>query len=109
MKTSSPNDFGKKYLVESCQKIKIKDFISKFKIRLKESLLEAELETVGIKIELTTTKTFYNGIRFWFKCPLCQLRVGVLFKHPLSNEIGCRNCLNLDYKKHRYAGMIENN
>jgi len=107
MKTLNPNDLGKKYLVEECQKIRIEDFLKTYRDKLKELVLNSELEVLGLKIELTTSKTCYNGIRFWFKCPLCNRRAGVLFRHPLNNRIGCRKCLNLEYRKRQYKGMIE--
>jgi len=107
MKTLTLNDLGKKYLVEECQKIRIKDFLRTYRNKLKELVLTSELEVLGLKIELTTSKTCYNGIRLWFKCPLCEKRVGVLLKHPLTNKIGCRQCLNLEYRKRKYKGMIE--
>jgi len=107
MKTLNPNDLGKKYLVEECQKIRIEDFLKSYRDNLKKLVLTSELEVSGLKIELTTSKTCYNGIRFWFKCPLCKKRAGVLLKHPLTYEIGCRQCLNLEYRKRRYKGMIE--
>ena len=105
VKSLNPNNLG--LLVEECQKIKISDFLGKCKDGLKEAIIKSELEILGLKIELTTSKTCYNGIRFWFKCPLCGRRIGVLFKHPLTSAIGCRHCLKLDYRKRRYKGMIE--
>jgi len=107
MKILNPNDLGRKCLVEECQKIRIEDFLKTYRNKLKELVLASELEILGLKIELTTSKTCYNGIRFWFKCPLCKKRAGVLLKHPLTYEIGCRQCLNLEYRKRRYKGMIE--
>jgi hypothetical protein len=107
MKTLNPNDLGKKYLVEQCQKIKIDDFLKTYRGKLKELIISSELEALGFQIGLTTTKTCYNGLRYWFKCPGCDRRAGVLLKHPLSNKIGCRTCLNLEYRKRRYKGMIE--
>jgi len=107
MKTLNPIDLGKKYLVEECQKIRIEDFLRIYRAKLKELVLTSELEVLGLKINLTTSKTYYNGIRMWFVCPLCNKRVGVLFKHPLNKRVGCRTCLNLEYRKRRYKGMIE--
>lgn len=104
-----PNDLGKKYLVEECQKIRIETFLKSYRNKLKELILSYELEALGIRIELTTSKTCYNGTRFWFKCPLCEKRVGVLLKHPLTDQIGCRQCLNLEYRKRLYKGMVEQN
>jgi len=109
MKKLKSNDLGKKYLVEECQKIRIENFLKSYRNKLKELILISELEVLGIRIELTTSKTCYNGTRFWFKCPLCEKRVGVLLKHPLTDQIGCRQCLNLEYRKRLYKGMVEQN
>jgi len=109
MKTLNPNDLGRKYLVEECQKIQIEDYLKICRNKIKELIISSELETLGLKIELTTSNTHYNGIRLWFKCPLCDKRIGILYKHPVINKIGCRSCLNLEYRKTRYKGMIENN
>jgi len=107
MKTLNPNDLGKTFLVEECSKIRIEYFLRQYRDKLKERVLSSELEAQGWSIELTTSQTHYNGVRLWFKCPLCALRVGVLFRHPLNNTIGCRKCLKLEYRKRRYKGMIE--
>jgi hypothetical protein len=107
MKTLNPNDFGKTFLVEDCQKIKIDDFLRVCRVQLKKLALDVEIQTLGLKIDLATSKTCFNGTRYWFACPLCNKKVGVLFAHPISNKIGCRICLGLDYRKRRYKGMIE--
>lgn len=103
----SPNDFGRKFIVEECGKIKLTNFLKQFRGSLKEAVLNSAIEAMGIKIEMTTSQTGYGGIRYWFKCPFCRSRVGVLFRHPLTQAIGCRICLNLSYKKSRYKGMVE--
>jgi hypothetical protein len=103
-----PNDFGKKYLTEQCQKIKITDFVRESTSQLKETLINASLEAEGYDLLLNRSKTGFGGTRFWFSCPICNRRVGVLYKHPLSQILGCRRCLRLDYRKHRYHKMVEN-
>jgi hypothetical protein len=105
----SPNDFGKKYLTEQCPKIRLSDFIGKAKEQIKESMFRASIETEGYRILLGRSKTGFGGTRLWFSCPICNRRAGVLYKHPVSQILGCRRCLKLDYRKHRYSGMIENN
>lgn len=107
MKTLNPNDLGKKHLVEHCHRIRIDDLLDQYRAKLKEVMIVAQLEILGVPVELTTSKTHYNGIRYWFKCPLCKQRVGVLLQHPVSRAIGCRKCLNLEYKKRRFKGMAE--
>jgi hypothetical protein len=107
MKPMSPNDLGNKPIVEHCQKIDIKTFLDTTKRKLKEVILRSELDIAGLEIELTTSRTGFGGVRYWFKCPLCSSRVGNLYIHPVSSNLGCRECLGLEYKKRRYKGMLE--
>jgi hypothetical protein len=104
----NPNDFGKKLLVDQCQQIKMTDFIKKTKALLKETLLQSSLQSDDYDILLIKSKTGFGGVRYWFGCPLCHGRAGVLYKHPLSQRLGCRKCLKLDYRKRRFKGMTEN-
>lgn len=101
------NDLGKKLLVEECQKIEISTFLRSTKLKLRETLLASELTMQGISILLISSITGFGGTRYWFKCPLCSKRVGVLFMHPVSQNLGCRGCLGLEYRKRRYKGMVE--
>lgn len=107
MKTLNPNDFGKNILVENCQKIRIEEFLKICRIELKRAILNSEIETMGLNIAITTSQTCFNGIRFWFVCPLCDKRAGVLFSHPITAKFGCRTCLGLEYRGRRCKGMIE--
>lgn len=102
-----PNDFGKTFLVEECQKISISSFSKRAKERLKDVLLSSEIELAGLKLELTTSPVHFGGIRYWFKCPLCSKRVGTVFVHSLNAQMGCRMCLGLEYRKRRFKGMVE--
>ena len=108
MKTMKPNDFGEKCLTEQCQKIKLSDLINKAKQQIKEAILQSSIEAEGYKLRLDRSATGFGGIRLWFSCPICNKRAGVLYKHPVSQILGCRKCLKLDYRKHRYGKMIEN-
>ena len=45
-----------------------------------------------------STKCRFGGRRYWFECPTCLKRVGVLYKDGDSFE--CRKCLDLDYLSH---------
>lgn len=49
-------------------------------------------------IHLTTTTPNYGGHRWWFSCPACGHRVGVLF---LLNVLACRHCCNIAYTSQR--------
>jgi hypothetical protein len=107
MKSLDSNDSGKKLLTEDCQKLSISTYLRKVKEKLKDTLITAEIKLENLVIELTPSKTNFDGTRYWFKCPHCHERVGTLFVHPLTSIIGCRKCLNLEYKSRRYKGMIE--
>lgn len=46
-------------------------------------------------IILTPTKCNYGGYRYWFICPKCSRRVGVLYH---AGVLVCRHCINAPYK-----------
>ena len=108
MKPLKPNNLGRKYLTDQCQGIDISTYLRCAKEQLKELIINSEIEASGFKIGLITSQTNYKGLRFWFKCPLCDNRAGKLYKHPVSQKLGCRACLNLEYRSRRYKGMVEN-
>ncbi|MCX6760451.1 MAG: hypothetical protein NTW46_03875 [Candidatus Nealsonbacteria bacterium] len=107
MKTLNPNDLGKKYLVEECQKISINTFSRQANKKMKEAFMTSQIEIMDKSIKLATSNLHFGGVRYWFECPLCGKKVGTLFIHPLSQRVGCRCCLKLEYRKRRYKGMIE--
>ena len=86
----------------------MKDYLRRAKVKLKEALLISEISVSRSPISLTTSRTGFGGTRYWFVCPLCSHRVGVLFVHPTNNITGCRTCLNLEYRNRRFKGMVEN-
>jgi hypothetical protein len=106
-KTMKPNDLGKTFLVDECQKITMHEYISRVRAQLKETILSAELSVFDTPIDFTTSHTGFGGIRHWLVCPQCTQRKGVLFMHPINQEIGCRVCLGLEYRAQRYKGMVE--
>lgn len=108
VKSLNPNNLGNKLLVEDCQKISINTFSRQAKKKLKEIFLSSQFEVLNRNIELLTSNVHFGGVRYWFKCPVCEKRVGTLFIHPLNQRVGCRDCLGLQYRKTRYKGMIEN-
>lgn len=57
--------------------------------------LEITFEERYYKFDLSYTQCFFGGKRSWFKCPLCNRRVGVLYKQ--INSLGCRECFDLTY------------
>ena len=104
-----PYDLGKNNLVENSQKIRIDDIVRQVNKEVKHQILQSHIEVLGFNINLSTSPTRFNGKRYWFVCPTCGKRVGVIFKHPLTFQMGCRTCLKIQYKKQRFKGMIEGN
>lgn len=105
----TPNDFGKKFLVDRCRKIYFSDYLKEANRQIKKTILQSLIEADGLEISLKESETGSGGTRYWFACPLCHKRTSVIYKHPVSQILGCRRCLRLDYRKHRYKGMIEEN
>ncbi len=107
MKTTKLKDLGKKFLVEDCQKIRIEGVVKKAKKSILTTLVKGMMEVGGVRVTVTSKKLHHGGERLYFKCPLCGQVVGILYKHPFQKSIGCRKCLNLEYRSRRYKGMIE--
>ena len=104
----SPYDLGSLQVVENSFKVNVDDLLNKAKKELKLRLLQSQIDSLGVHIGLTTSKTRFNGQRIWFVCPNCARRVGTVYKHPLNQTLGCRVCLGLKYAKQRFKGMVEN-
>lgn len=100
------NDLGR-FLVEDCKRLSIKDFLASSKEKLKKTLLESEIQISGYYVGLDTTEVSGGGTRYWWKCPMCHERKGILFSHPYLDLVGCRKCLQLRYRKSRFKNMIE--
>lgn len=46
-------------------------------------------------ISVTTTACNYGGVRYWWKCPKCYKRVGVLY---CAGLYVCRHCIGAKYQ-----------
>ena len=97
---------GSSLVAENCQKIKVNELVRQATKDLKKRLVETQIESLGVPVALTTSKTRFSGERLWFVCPTCSRRAGVIFRTP-ANSLGCRRCLCLIYKQQRYKVMIE--
>lgn len=86
--------------VENCQKITISDFDFK-------DIEPSRVEINDQIIEFTKTKCNYGGNRYWFICPKCNRRIGVMYRKPLSNIFLCRYCNNLTYQLSKYRRAKE--
>lgn len=101
------NNFGG-FLTDQCEKIPIKELLKRYKDELRNGLLKSDVLIQGIKVTITGSKTGNNGLRYWYECPICKGRCGVLFCYPLSLVVGCRTCLGLRYRKCSKKGMVDN-
>lgn len=82
----------KNQMVETSMKVSTK-LLSGYRHTLLTSIL------VGNQlIKLTTSSCNYGGKRYWYLCPKCQVRVGVLYRPLGDNSFECRNCKNLKYE-----------
>ena len=50
------------------------------------------------KVQLVTTPCNLGGRRWWFICPRCGRRVGILHCPPGATYYGCRHCYDLSYE-----------
>lgn len=107
MKPMTHNDLGEFSLTDRCGKVCIKTLLHQVRKRLKLELLKSSLEVAGYEVDLILSKTGNGGERYWFACPICKQRCGVLYRHPISLGVGCRGCLRLRYRKSAKKGMIE--
>lgn len=102
-----PYYLGNNSLADTSQKIVIDEVVKRVNDELKRHKLQAQIEVMGFSLDLLTTKTRFDGTRYWFACPLCHRRVRTIYKHPTSCQVGCRLCLGMKYRKQRFNGMIE--
>ena len=47
------------------------------------------------EVRLSTTPCHYGGIRYWWHCPKCSKRVGVLY---CTGAYVCRHCIGANYR-----------
>jgi len=107
-----------KLILENCEQINISTIVRKLKeeifkqkpdISIGEFELSidkrlAEISALSLKykspLRVITTHTVlnYGGKRYWFICPGCKRRVGVLYKPECGDIFKCRDCYNLIYQ-----------
>ena len=58
---------------------------------------EGEWTPVNETIHVTSTMLCSGGTRFWFNCPACGRRVGILFLPRGQKYFACRTCHQLTY------------
>ena len=77
-----------KLTVESLSKRSIKGLSEQI-----EAALDGSVDGVFEGLPVTATQCNYGGLRYWWQCPKCARRVGVLYALPWQfNEWSCRHC-----------------
>lgn len=62
------------------------------------------LATVQTQVELDATLLHFGGHRFWWRCPCCRARVGLLYWQ--RGRWQCRTCAELVHKSTRQSGLF---
>lgn len=61
-------------------------------------------------LQVEATQPNYGGRRWWWLCPRCQKRVGVLWLCSEARRFECRGCCGLTYESsqesHKYDGLF---
>ncbi len=60
-----------------------------------------EVQSYDYKVPLTVTYCNFGNYRYWFLCPLCSKRVGVLYGR---GYYACRDCNYLTYESRNLSG-----
>lgn len=94
----SPRDLDQILTTDVCSQISCSDLMRATKQLLKQQILKQKACVDGVSIDITFSETGNGGLRYWFTCPICEKRCEVIYKHPLTQNIGCRTCLGLKYK-----------
>jgi len=101
----------RKQLIEDSARINIYDLlkrgiVSRSRISLQPStvitgiLISSRRQTkqeLSIPLYFTTTRTNFEGIRFWFRCPSCSRRVADYYCPSGNSVFLCRYCHDLAY------------
>ncbi|MFC1782012.1 hypothetical protein ACFL02_00315 [Planctomycetota bacterium] len=59
---------------------------------------DREKHDFNYPIMFTSTPCYFGGKRFWFVCPLCSQRAGIVYLTGKFNRFFCRECSNLTYE-----------
>ena len=94
----------KKTAVENCRVIST--------TCLREEVLTGSSEVIfylpeEVRVRLTATDCHFGGVRWWFSCPECHLRVGKLYRPPRQQKYACRHCHNLSYRSRQVSGCVK--
>lgn len=79
-----------------------------------DKYIGGEDHLLDYSIPIVSSERNFGGYRRWFRCPLivdgkrCRRRCGKLYLPPWGLYFGCRDCLQLTYKKSQQAHKNKN-
>ncbi|MFC1630055.1 hypothetical protein ACFL06_00775 [Patescibacteria group bacterium] len=62
-----------------------------------------EIDHLDYEIRLATSPCNYGGVRYWFVCPYCNKRVGMLYL--VRKYFNCRHCGKIAYLSQMRGGV----
>lgn len=62
---------------------------------------QGKREECNERVQVVWTRPNYGGYRFWWICPVCERRKGVLYRPNRGKYFACRTCYGLTYDSTR--------
>lgn len=81
--------------VEDCQSVKIFGLSQRWKPK---GGVPIDVSIGLQRVNLTSTACHFGGKRYWFLCPACSKRIGVLYRPYYAKDYFCRHCHRLTYE-----------
>ena len=98
------DSYGQKHVISAF--ISITDNESYARLRYSRFFILSETIIFDRTVQLVTTPCHYGKYRYWFICPDCQKRIGVLYAN--GNYLACRHCQDLTYKSKNFGKKSRN-
>jgi hypothetical protein len=88
-------------LVENCRRFRVDQFLDRFGLPLfDDAVREYAYRIRTFRLIMVASAPAFGGVRWWFACPTCKRRCGILYSpRALSKlELRCRACWQLRYQ-----------
>jgi hypothetical protein len=82
----------------------IKNFVSRRNSIVELTLTDIDGNQWPYFLKTTARKCYFGNSRPWFKCVLCDKRVGVLYLNESGTDLFCRKCSRLRYRSQVTGG-----
>jgi len=98
------DSYGQKHVIRAF--VSITDNDSYVRLSYSRFFILSETTIFDRDIQLVATPCHYGKCRYWFICPDCQRRIGVLYAN--GSYLTCRHCHNLTYKSKNFGKKSRN-